>query len=116
MYEKCSYYWYFEGLQNLTMYKDNIKRLRVELKLSALALAEATGVNKMTISNYETGKRKPSYEFMQALNTLYNVNLNWFVSGQGEMFNAPHTEQAQTELAQLVSKLVDERLKDKGVI
>lgn len=98
------------------MYRENLKQLRTELNLSAQKLADKIGSTQVSVSNYETGKYKPSFEFMEALNKVLNVNLNWFVSGQGEMFNAPQTEQAQTELAQLVSKLVDERLKDKGVI
>ncbi len=98
------------------MYRENLKQLRTELNLSAQKLADKIGSTQVSVSNYETGKYKPSFEFMEALNKVLNVNLNWFVSGKGEMFNAPQTEQARSELAQLVSKLVDERLKDKGVI
>jgi len=69
------------------MYSENLKKLRFELKLSARELAEKLGVSTGSIQNYEVGKREPNYNFMLLLCELLNVNLNWFVTGKGEMFN-----------------------------
>ena len=74
------------------MYRENLKKIRFELKLSAQKLADDLGIHKMTVSNYENGKREPTYEVMEKLHSLYNVNLNWFVSGQGEMFLGQHKQ------------------------
>jgi hypothetical protein len=38
------------------------------------------------ISETETGKNKPSPNLMLALLNIYNLNLNWLLTGEGEMF------------------------------
>lgn len=97
------------------MYSENFKKLRFELKLSAQKLADSLGVHKMTISNYENGNRKPTYEVLEALYNIYNINLNWFVSGQGNMF-ITENKQPEQDIAKLVSDLIDAKLKDKGIL
>ena len=96
------------------MYRENLKKLRIELNISAQKLADKIGSTQVSISNYETGKRKPSYEFLEALYKQLNVNLNWFVSGQGEMFNAAQNEPPE-DIKQLVSDLIDAKLKARGL-
>lgn len=97
------------------MYADNLKKLRFELGMSAQKMADSLGVTQMSISNYETGKRKPSFEFMEALYNTYNVNLNWFVSGKGEMFitsqSAPqfNEEQLEAKIEQVFNKLYEQK-------
>lgn len=106
----------FIGLQNLIMYGDNLKKLRYELRLSAQKFADSLNVSRGSIVQYETGKRKPSYEFMESLHKVYNVNLNWFVSGQGEMFiwqdKTDHTGIDEAEF----KKLFKQCMKDEGFI
>lgn len=68
------------------MYKNNLKKIRFELGLSSQKLAEKLDVSQGSIVNYENGSRKPNYEFMEKLHDTFNVNLNWFISGKGEMF------------------------------
>ena len=97
------------------MYGENLKKLRFELKMSARELSEKIGVSTGSIQNYEAGKREPNYNFMQILCQKLNVNLNWFVTGNGEMFikqdNIPH----QIDEAQ-IEKIFDNLLKKKGII
>lgn len=85
----------FTGLQKLTIYSENLKKLRKELRVTAIELADNLGISANSINNYENGRRKPNFEFLELLLQVYNVNLNWFVSGQGEMFigqdKADHT-------------------------
>ena len=97
------------------MYRENLKKLRKELNLSAQKLADKIGSTQVSISNYETGKRKPSYEFMESLHNVYNVNLNWFVSGQGEMFNKQQKASAGMTPEE-VKSIVASYLKDNGII
>ena len=98
------------------MYRENLKKLRTELNLSAQKLADKIGSTQVSVSNYETGKYKPSYEFIEALHNVLNVNLNWFVSGQGEMFNG----QDKTDLNQIdedkLKAYFDKWLAEKGLI
>ena len=90
------------------MYRENLKKLRFELKLSAQKLADDLGIHKMTVSNYENGKREPTYEVMEKLHTLYNVNLNWFVSGQGEMFIKEQPADFKSTVKQAIQELIRE--------
>lgn len=98
------------------MYRENLKTLRNELNLSAQKLADKIGSTQVTVSNYETGKYKPSFEFMEALHNSLNVNLNWFVSGQGTMFNEQPKESAENLSRTEVLTLIDKYMKDKGLI
>jgi transcriptional regulator with XRE-family HTH domain len=104
----------FGGLQNLIMYGDNLKKLRYELRLSAQKLADATEVSLITMQNYELGKREPKYSFLYKLLTVYNVNINWLMTGEGEMFNATQSEPPE-DIKQLVSDLIDAKLKARGL-
>lgn len=44
-----------------------VKSLRLERGWSQQEVADRAGLNKMTISQYENGKRKPSFEVIEAL-------------------------------------------------
>lgn len=68
------------------MYSANLKKLRTELNLSAQKLADKLEVSQSSIAQYELGKREPNYNFLSQLYIKMGINLNWFVSGQGEMF------------------------------
>lgn len=96
------------------MYADNLRKIRYELRMSAQQLADKLGVSQGSISQYEAGKREPNYRFISQLNAILNVNLNWFVSGQGEMFIGTQ-KQPPEDIKQLVSDLVDAKFREKGL-
>lgn len=78
----------------IATYSENLKKLREELNLSAQKLADKLGVSQGSITQYELGKREPNYNFILQLNIKLNVNLNWFCTGEGEMFNAQQSPSA----------------------
>ncbi len=96
------------------MYSTNLKQLRKELNLSAQKLADKLGVSQSSIAQYELGNREPNYNFLLQLYLKMGINLNWFVSGQGEMFitdkKAPQSFEAQVET--IFNKLLEQ----KGII
>lgn len=98
------------------MYADNLRELRNELKMSAQQMADKLGVSQGSIAQYESGKREPNFRFISRLNEVLNVNLNWFVSGQGEMFigqdKTDHTKIDEAEF----KKLFKQCMKDEGFI
>lgn len=67
------------------MYVSKIKEIRKKLGLSVPKLAERINIPARTIVSYESG-RTPSLEFLAQLCTVYDINANWFITGQGEMF------------------------------
>lgn len=57
---------------------EKIKEVRVRARLSQREMAEELKCSQMTISNYESGNRAPSYKMMQLIDALakkYRVNL-----------------------------------------
>lgn len=85
---KVQYIWVYI-LQNLTegeMYAENLKNIRKSLRLSVAKFAELLEMSASTLTGYERSERTPSWQLFAQLYKKANVNLNWFVSGEGEMF------------------------------
>lgn len=93
------------------MYKERIKEIRSKLKLSVAKFAEKIKIPARTIVSYENDGRNPSIEFLTQCCTILNVNANWFLTGKGDMFNAPQYEDVKDEIL----KEVDEILVKYGV-
>lgn len=98
------------------MYSENLRNLRRELQISAQKMADKMGVSRGSISQYEAGLREPNYNFIQRLNAIYNVNLNWFVSGNGEMFNKQDNFNLSNSEEEKIKAYVSKILADKGII
>lgn len=56
-----------------------VKSLRLERGWSQQEVADRAGLNKMTISQYENGKRKPSFEVIEALAEIFRVDMNYLL-------------------------------------
>lgn len=63
-----------------------IKQLRSEKKLSQVQFSKQLGVSQASVSQYENGSRSPDTTFLTKICECYNVNLNWLLTGSGEMF------------------------------
>jgi transcriptional regulator with XRE-family HTH domain len=57
---------------------DKLKTLRKGRKLTQDQVAEAFGVTRGAISNFEIGKRQPDIKTLQAFATFYGVPLDYF--------------------------------------
>ena len=69
------------------MINDNLRKIREELGLSMTKFSEKLEIPAMTLIHYERGDRTPSAQLFIQLDKKLNINLNWLVSGKGEMFN-----------------------------
>ncbi len=69
--------------------KDKIKQIRLELKMSQGDFARKINIIQQQLSKYERGENKPSAEFLTKLVKEINVNINWLLTGEGEMFITP---------------------------
>lgn len=58
----------------------NLKELREKQGLTQLALAAASGVNQSTLSQYESGVRKPSLENAKRLAKALHITLDELVT------------------------------------
>lgn len=68
------------------MFAENLKKIRQSLGLSVAKFADKLEMSASTLTGYERGERTPSLNLFTQLCTKANVNINWVVSGKGEMF------------------------------
>jgi transcriptional regulator with XRE-family HTH domain len=63
-----------------------IKRVRTEInKLSQFEFSEHIGITQANLSMLENGKICPSCFLLIKLNLLYKININWLITGQGNI-------------------------------
>lgn len=98
----------------LSTYSENLKKIREELNLSAQKMADKLGVSQGSIAQYESAKREPNFNFILQLNIVLNVNLNWFCTGEGNMFNSA-PENVSSDFKDEIVKTVEEYLKTRGI-
>lgn len=60
------------------MFKDELKKLRLQRGWTQEKLAEIMNVGKSTISMYENGNRTPDFETLEEIADIFNVDLNRF--------------------------------------
>ena len=79
--------------------KDRFKMIMDREKLTAGAFAESIGVAQATISHILGPRNKyPSTEVILRLHQRYNdINLEWLLTGQGEMSNTPSDSDSSIE-------------------
>jgi len=68
-------------------------QVRDALGLSQTAFAQQLNVKRPTLIGYETGKAPPSAELLEAIRVHYRVDINWLLTGEGEMFHSETFEE-----------------------
>ena len=63
-----------------------LKELRYVLRLSQAQIANSLDIAPPSIAKAEKGSNTLSNNNLIKLSNLYNVNLNWYLCGKGEMF------------------------------
>jgi len=61
-----------------------LRELREDRGLSQIEIAKEFNVNQKTISNYETGKREPSFELVERFCKFFNVKAGYFLGFDDE--------------------------------
>ena len=69
-----------------------LKKLREILDLSQGKLARILGVSQSAVSKWEAGERDIPTAVLLKLKQQLGVNLDWLLSGEGEMFSPPKSE------------------------
>jgi phage repressor protein C with HTH and peptisase S24 domain len=67
--------------------KNEAERYKFVLEKSGLsktAFAESIGISRSHNYHLEKGAQKPPREVLERLANVYNVNLNWLISGEGQ--------------------------------
>jgi len=69
-------------------YKVLLQELLDALKLSKKKFAETIGVSQGNVSDwFNKPNARPSIDALKRISDTHNVNLNWLITGEGEMFN-----------------------------
>lgn len=64
---------------------------------------------RQVISNYVNDLSKPSYDMLYKLYKDLNINLNWFITGEGIMYNQTPNEALKDELRKEFEELLRKR-------
>lgn len=63
-----------------------IKKIKNTLNITSSALAKKLSIPLRTIGSYERDEVPPSEKFLNALISNLQVNINWLLTGAGQMF------------------------------
>lgn len=63
-----------------------IKEIKLTLRLTSSDLADKLDIPVRTIGSYERAEAQPSQKFLTALYENLSININWLLSGKGNMF------------------------------
>lgn len=68
---------------------DRLKYIRKRERLSQEKMAQILGVTRACLANYESGRNNPTNPFINLFCIEFNINKEWFVTGNGEPYNKP---------------------------
>ena len=91
-----------------------MKAIRKLLNKSQEQFAADLLVSKQAISNIENSKSMPSVLLLNKLLIDHNVNINYLLSGIGEMFNMP--KEIDGSLKDSILKEVEKYLENRGIV
>jgi SOS-response transcriptional repressor LexA len=98
-------------MEDKYMVGKRIKELRDKFKLTQEGFGLKIGVKQGNVADWERGRSSPALEAMQNIVKVYNVNLNWLLTGNGPMFlPLVVSEPLQKEIKQKVFDFVRNEL------
>ncbi|HFD2050861.1 helix-turn-helix transcriptional regulator [Clostridium perfringens] len=77
---------------------ERFKLIRKKEKLSQAAFGEKLGVSRDVIGNIEYGRVDPKPLLINHLCDVFNVNKEWLLTGNGEMYIVPEKENEIADL------------------
>lgn len=91
------------------MLSQKLKELRLNNKLSQVALAEKLGISNGLYNKYEKKDIRPPYETLQKLSEIYGVSID-YILGKDVSPNTPTPTPAPTD-----NTITEERLRALGI-
>ncbi len=95
----------------MTTQGKRLKNIRTMLNLTQEEMGSKLGISKQFYSNIETDRTLLNNEKLVLLYKDYNVNLNYLVMGDGQMFNTKTKPKED-----VILKRIKEVLKQEGAI
>jgi len=78
---------------------ERIKELRKRNNLTQIDLAKEMEVTKGTVSAWETNRRRPSFETLDALASLFSVNMAYLLGSSNDDTSAGQSEEGCNDMA-----------------
>ena len=91
---------------------ERIKLLRKQLNISQEEFANKLGITKQAISNIENAKSAPSIGVLYIMHDELDVNLNYIIAGNGDIFTSKKGNEA---LKASLFKELELMLKARGI-
>lgn len=82
--------------------KDRLRASFDAKLLKIVEVSEITGISYSTLQNYLRGVREPNVEILIKFSIHLGINLNWLLTGQGEMFIGGMPENTLTKQEQIL--------------
>jgi transcriptional regulator with XRE-family HTH domain len=84
---------------------DRLKLIRKTLNVSQKTLAKGIVISTSYYAGLELGYRKVNNRSIDLMGTVYHVNRDWMLTGEGGMFDNPPPDMRLEELIQIFTKL-----------
>ena len=91
--------------------KERIQAIRKELDISQRDFAKRAFISKSLLCDIEQGNRSVNDRTIQLISTEFNVNKDWLLTGNGEMFTSPPPDIQLQKLIEIFNQL-DQGLRD----
>lgn len=83
-------------------YKPLLEKLLEQTKLSKKKFAESIGVSQGNVSDwFNKPNARPSIDALKRISDTHNINLNWLVTGTGDMYNNVRARVGDRELVDI---------------
>ena len=90
---------------------ERLKEIRTALNLSIREFAKYIYLSHGSYGEVELGNRRPNNRLIQLISSRFNVNKEWILKGEGEMFSSPPPDIRLEKIIE-VYNTVDGLLKD----
>jgi len=91
--------------------RERIKKVRLALNISQHDFAKRIYISQTLLGDIELGNRNVNERTIQLISTEFNVNKDWLLTGNGEMFSAPPVDLQLENLLEIFNQL-DKGLRD----
>ena len=85
--------------------KERIKAVRKALGMSQKDFCRGIFLSQSFYGQIETGVRNPNERVYELIHNKYNVNKDWLLTGQGEMFSETPSDVELLELMDIIREL-----------
>jgi len=91
--------------------RKRIKQVRQTLNISQRDFAKRVYISQTLLGDIELGNRNVNDRTIQLISIEFNVNKDWLITGNGEMFSAPPVDLQLENLVEIFNQL-DNGLRD----